>query len=100
LGVSVGGGWHFGLDPAPHVARDEPDRLRLRPFADGLPYRKHVLDLDGLGVRDLCPDGDDLLVRAGPTMDLDGPVRIYRWRGACRVDMPAVVRGGVLTREL
>ncbi|MEO3872994.1 DUF3616 domain-containing protein [Nonomuraea sp. B12E4] len=50
-------------------------RLRLRE-----PYRKHFLDLGGLGVRDLCPDGDSLLLLAGPTMDLDGPVRVVRWR--------------------
>jgi hypothetical protein len=59
-----------------------------------------VLDLDGLGVRDLCPDGDDLLILAGPTMDLDGPVRIYRWRGAGVAEQPTIVRGDVLTREL
>lgn len=53
-----------------------PAELRLK----GL--RKHFLDLGGLGVRDLCRDGDDLLILAGPTMDLDGPVRVYRWRGA------------------
>ena len=93
-------GWAFVLELRPYVDPDEPDRLRLRPFAEGRPYRKHVLDLDGLGVRDLCPDGDDLLVLAGPTMDLDGPVRIYRWHGAGRVAMPAVVRGAALTREL
>ncbi|GAA3226337.1 DUF3616 domain-containing protein [Nonomuraea helvata] len=50
-------------------------RMRLRE-----PYRKHFLDLGGLGVRDLCPDGDSLLVLAGPTMVLDGPVRVVRWR--------------------
>jgi hypothetical protein len=33
-------------------------------------------------------------------MDLDGPVRIYRWHGAYRTEMPAVVRGSDLTREL
>jgi hypothetical protein len=93
-------GWAFVLELRPYVDPDEPDRLRLREFDDGLPYRKHVLDLDGLGVRDLCPEGEDLLVLAGPTMDLDGPVRIYRWHGARRVEMPAIVRGEVLTREL
>ena len=77
-------GWAFVLELRPYVDPDDPSRLRLRDFADGPPYRKHVLDLDGLGVRDLCPDGDDLLVLAGPTMDLDGPVRIYRWHGGCR----------------
>jgi hypothetical protein len=93
-------GWAFVLELRPYVDPDEPDRLRLRAFDDGLPYRKHVLGLDGLGVRDLCPAGEDLLVLAGPTMDLDGPVRIYRWHDARRVEMPAIVRGEVLTREL
>jgi hypothetical protein len=93
-------GWAFVLELRPYVDPVQPDRLRLRDFAGGLPYRKHVLDLDGLGVRDLCPDGGDLLVLAGPTMDLDGPVRIYRWHDACRVEMPAIVRGGMLRREL
>jgi hypothetical protein len=45
-------------------------------------YRKHFLDLDGLGIRELSLEGDDLLILAGPTMDLDGPVVLYRWRGA------------------
>ncbi|WP_412752265.1 DUF3616 domain-containing protein [Krasilnikovia sp. M28-CT-15] len=93
-------GWAFVLEVRPYPDPADPGRLLLRPFDDGRPYRKHVLDLDGLGVRDLCPDGDDLLVLAGPTMNLDGPVRIYRWRGACQVKMPAVVRGEVLSREL
>jgi hypothetical protein len=93
-------GWAFVLELRPYVDPDDPGRLRLRDFADGRRYRKHVLRLDGLGVRDLCPDGDDLLVLAGPTMDLDGPVRIYRWHGAYSTDMPAVVRGPQLTREL
>jgi hypothetical protein len=93
-------GWAFVLELRPYVTDDDPDRLRLRDFADGLPYRKHVLDLEGLGVRDLCPDGDDLLILAGPTMDLDGPVRIYRWHNAARTDIPAIVRDTLITREL
>jgi hypothetical protein len=51
-------------------------------FPEGARYRKHFLELGGLGVRDLCPDGDDLLVLAGPTMALSGPVRVHRWRAA------------------
>jgi hypothetical protein len=93
-------GWAFVLELRPYVDREEPGRLRLRPFDDGMPYRKHVLDLDGLGVRDLCPCGDDLLVLAGPTMDLDGPVRIYRWHGACLASVTEVARGPTLTCEL
>ncbi|MEU8243395.1 DUF3616 domain-containing protein [Actinoplanes missouriensis] len=93
-------GWAFVLELRPYVNPAEPARLRLREFEDGLPYRKHVLDLDGLGVRDLCPSGDDILVLAGPTMALDGPVRIYRWRGACQAAMPEIVRGDRIVREL
>ena len=93
-------GWAVVLEVRPYVDEDEPDRLRLHELEDGRRYRKHVLDLAGLGVRDLCPDGDDLLVLAGPTMDLDGPVHVPRWHGAMSVDAPAVVRGDALTREL
>ncbi len=42
-------------------------------------YRKHFLNMNGLGIRDLRLAGDDLLVLAGPTMDLEGTVRIFRW---------------------
>jgi Protein of unknown function (DUF3616) len=41
-------------------------------------YKKYFINLNGLGIRDLCLQGEDLLILAGPTMDLDGPVRIYR----------------------
>ena len=91
-------GWAVVLELRPHADPDDPTRLRLRDFADGSPYRKHVLDLDGLGVRDLCPDGDDLLVLAGPSMDLDGPVRVYRWRRAAHAADSEVVRDDALTR--
>lgn len=93
-------GWAFVLQVRPYVDEDKPDRLRLHKLDDGRRYRKHVLDLAGLGVRDLCPDGDDLLVLAGPTMDLDGPVRIYRWHDAMTDDVATVVRGTALTQEL
>jgi hypothetical protein len=43
--------------------------------------RKHWLDLGGLGIRDLKRRGDDVIVLSGPTMALDGPVQLYRWRG-------------------
>jgi hypothetical protein len=42
------------------------------------PYKKHFLDLDGLGVREFAVDGDDLIILAGPTMDLDGTLRVFR----------------------
>lgn len=71
-------GWAAIVEVEPLQHPNEPTRLTL----GSPPYRKHFLDLDNLGVRDLCRDGDDLLVLAGPTMGLDGPVRVYRWRDA------------------
>ena len=46
----------------------------------GKPYIR-LLDLDGLGVRDLVVDGNDLYILAGPTQDLDGRCAIYVWEG-------------------
>ncbi|HEY2225247.1 DUF3616 domain-containing protein [Actinomycetospora sp.] len=55
---------------------EDPGELAL------LDVSKHVLDLGGLGVRDLVRDGEDLLVLAGPTMVLSRPARVLRLRGA------------------
>jgi hypothetical protein len=70
--------------------------LKLARFPDegegGLPYRKHFLDLHGLGVRDLQFDGDDLLVLAGPTLAHDGRHAVFRWRGAAGIDCPSLQR--------
>ena len=49
-------------------------------------------DLDGLGVRDLCRHGDDLLVLAGPTMELDGRAAVFRWRRALTSQAEAVLQ--------
>lgn len=59
------------------------DLLTLAPIGpEGRLYRRHFLDLAGNGVRDLCWDGGDLLILAGPTMSLDAPPQIFRWRKA------------------
>jgi len=82
-------GWAAVLEVRPIQDTAEPTRLTLSFPA----YRKQFLDLGGLGVRDLCRDGDDVLVLAGPTMDLDGPVRVYRWRDAARAHDVEIVSG-------
>jgi hypothetical protein len=33
-------------------------------------------------------------------MDLDGPVRIYRWHGAAVAAVPTIVRSDLISREL
>lgn len=93
-------GWAVVLEVLPQEDPADPGRLVLGAFPGGERYRKHLLDLDGLGVRDLCPDGEDILVLAGPSMALSGPVRVYRWHGACATETGRVVRGDELTREI
>ena len=67
------------------VAEASPGVLTLETLgAAGEPYLKHFLQLDGLGVRDLVIQGRDLLVLAGPSMDLDGPVFVYRWKNGLK----------------
>ncbi|BAO81803.1 hypothetical protein SRAA_1949 [Serpentinimonas raichei] len=59
------------------------DELRLLPLdASGTLLRKHFLQLDGLGVRDLHFYGEDLYLLAGPTMVLNGEIRVFKWPGA------------------
>ena len=59
------------------------DSLRLVPLDDsGTMVRKHFLQLDGLGVRDLHFSGDDLYILAGPTMVLNGEIRVFKWPAA------------------
>ncbi|NJO44077.1 MAG: DUF3616 domain-containing protein [Cyanobacteria bacterium CRU_2_1] len=54
--------------------------LKLKPIdKNGGLYKKHFLELDGLGIRELCVDKSNLLVLAGPSMDLDGTLRLFRW---------------------
>jgi hypothetical protein len=77
----------------------EPRAGRLEPEPigpAGRPYRRHFLDLGGLGLRELAQDGSDLLLLAGPTMDLDGPVHIHRWGGALAVTGDSLVRADEL----
>lgn len=67
----------------------EPSVLTLKPVGKKKSlYRKHFLDLDGLGIRELFLQNQDLLVMAGPTMDLAGTLRLYRFKDAlgCSAD--------------
>lgn len=78
-----------------------PSRLKLKDIGpDGRQYKKHFLDLNGLGIRDLCVDENDLLILAGPTMNLDGPVAVFRWRGALESSAEQLIFSDDLERVL
>ncbi|GAA1769706.1 DUF3616 domain-containing protein [Pseudarthrobacter sulfonivorans] len=85
--VELGVGDGSGIEPQP-----------IGP--GGRRYRKHFLDLRGLGVRDLCRHRDDLLVLAGPTMELDGRTAVFRWRNALTSDSEAVLHRDDLKCEI
>ena len=89
-------GWAVVLELA---VDDDPGSSTLSLKAIGpnkRRYRKHFLQLGGLGIRDLCVQGADLLILAGPTLDLDGPVNVFRWPGGCAPDDEVMVPSSVL----
>ncbi|WRH65419.1 MAG: DUF3616 domain-containing protein [Planktothrix sp. GU0601_MAG3] len=57
--------------------------LSLKEIGEqGKPYRKHFFELMGLGIRDLCLQGENLIILAGPTMDLSATSKVYLWKNA------------------
>ncbi|NJK99126.1 MAG: DUF3616 domain-containing protein [Spirulinaceae cyanobacterium SM2_1_0] len=71
-------GWAIILELAVEVAAGDRHSLQLQPIGPGdRCYRKHFLYLDGLGIRDLCFHGEDLLIVAGATMDVAMPMRVF-----------------------
>jgi hypothetical protein len=68
-----------------------PDRLKARRIDGDRRYRKHLLDTRGLGIRDMRFEGDDLLLLVGPTMSLEGPAFVLRWRDAAHDDASGVI---------
>ncbi|GAB3830100.1 DUF3616 domain-containing protein [Hymenobacter jeollabukensis] len=79
-------GWAVVLELLPQPAEDKPDgHLRLAELpGSGKRYHKHLLDLDGMGLRELHTVDHHLYLLAGPTMDLDGRIAVYRWADALR----------------
>jgi hypothetical protein len=94
-------GWAVILEVELKEDDKEPSTLRLKNIGPkDRPYRKHFLHLGGLGIRDLCVHGPDLLILAGPTMDLDGPVTIFRWPGGAKPEEESMVPASELERVL
>ncbi|MDQ3370845.1 MAG: DUF3616 domain-containing protein [Myxococcota bacterium] len=85
---------------APRCRKRRPERLRLAKLEHGARYEKHFLALRGLGIRELCVDGRDLLVLAGPTMVLDGRTAVFRWRDALDVRGDSIIKEDQLERVL
>ena len=91
-------GWACVIEIKAAAHRKHADRLTLEPINPGNPsnpscalYRKHLLDLNGGSIRDLCLAGPDLLVLTGPPMRGDGLSRVVRWRNALATNAERVV---------
>lgn len=89
-------GWAMMLEI--ELEKSSPELLKLKQIGEKQ-YKKHFVYLNGLGIRDLCLDGEDLLILAGPTMDLDGPVRVYCLKNGVNLQENALSKPDVV-REI
>jgi hypothetical protein len=75
--------WAIILELDPKTKKNNASVLGLRKIVDDKRrYRKFFVNLHGLGIRDLCFHNNELIILAGPTMYLHGPMRIYRLKDA------------------
>lgn len=72
------GGWAIIIEFSVHESQGWL-RLDVRGDKDK-PYRKHFIHLAGMGIREINfdPDNGDMLLLAGPTMDLDGTIAAWK----------------------
>jgi hypothetical protein len=91
-------GWALVIEL--RLEEDKHGRLRLGkvPGAAHQLYKKHFLDLGGMGLRELRQRGHDLLVLAGPTMDLDGTIAVYQWANATNQKTDSLIGAKQLKR--
>ncbi|MEO0927802.1 MAG: DUF3616 domain-containing protein [Cyanobacteria bacterium J06643_13] len=76
-------GWAIILELEPEIESTETGILSFREIGDeGEKYKKHFFDLNGLGIRELCLRGKDIILLAGPTMDLEGEMQVFCWQDA------------------
>ncbi|MEM6590520.1 MAG: DUF3616 domain-containing protein, partial [Cyanobacteria bacterium P01_C01_bin.73] len=82
-------GWAILLEL--QLEADGSDLKLTKMGPDKVRYRKHFVDLRGLGIRDLCPIGNDLLILAGPTMDLSAAIRLFCLKDIDHLDNDALL---------
>ena len=83
-------GWAIILEV--QLAEMEEGFLELKTNEDGNLYKKHFINLYGMGIRELVCQEKDLIILAGPSMDLDGVMEIYRWKNGTQHDAGQLVK--------
>jgi len=72
-------GWAIIIEIA---VKEKKGKLKLKKIGrKKQKYRKHFVDLKGMGIRELAVAKEDLLILAGPTLDCDGMMTLYRLNG-------------------
>lgn len=96
-------GWACILEIRVQAHPDRGHRLVLQKLATQATrsspralYRKHFLDLDGAGVRDLCLAGRDLMILTGPPMRGKGTAQVRCWKDALRTNGERLLAGKAL----
>ncbi|WP_114782186.1 DUF3616 domain-containing protein [Botryobacter ruber] len=92
-------GWALVLEIEVEEDEDKHGYLHLKKITSERPYKKHFLHLKGKGIRELRISNDDIFVLAGPTMDLDGVIAIYKWRNALKQEGDSMVWAKDLERQ-
>lgn len=75
-------GWAMILELQLEEGKDAGELVLAPLTKKGQLYKKHFLHLEGMGIRELRIKGEDLYILAGPSMDLDGTIAVYRWPNA------------------
>ncbi|PSB08814.1 DUF3616 domain-containing protein [Pleurocapsa sp. CCALA 161] len=75
-------GWAIILEL--QIESIQPGILTLKHLTEEAKYKKHFFDLNGLGIRELCIRGEDMIILAGPTMDLEGEMQVFCWQKALK----------------
>lgn len=74
------------------VEESELGILTLKEIGqNGEKYHKYFVELNGLGIRELCLDNEDLIILAGPTMDLEGEMRMFRLKDALALSETTII---------
>src|SRR5688572_7146041 len=90
-------GWAMILEV--EIEETKSDHFKFKPIGeDGAFYKKHFLHLEGMGIRELRIIKNDMLILAGPTMDLDGTISVYRWKDGIKQKAEAIVHRKDLDR--
>jgi hypothetical protein len=93
-------GWAVILSVGVEAKKKDPSRLALVEREVGATskgkkvhrcYAKHFVNLAGMGIRELRAVGKDLLILAGPTMQLDATIAVWRWKGGAAADRDCYV---------